>query len=127
VTSGDPQGGPHLATPPSLIIDASRFHDRVIVLGPHARGRGRTIVLVEPPLLTPRFAAPFGAFVRPGFGSAFATTGRFTTGSIGPFTTFSNSGAIPAPSVSLATPRQRIIVGGGRVIGGGRVLLGRRR
>ena len=24
MTSGDPQGGPHFATPPSLIIDASR-------------------------------------------------------------------------------------------------------
>jgi len=107
-----------------LIIDASRFNDRVIVLGPRDRGRGRTIVLVEPPLLTPRFAAPpFGTFAfGRGFGSAFATTGggRFTTGSIGPFTTFSNSGAVPVPSVSLAAPRQR-------VIGGRGFLLGRRR
>jgi hypothetical protein len=96
-----------------LIVGAAGFRERVIVLGPRERGMRRSIVIVEPPLVTvPRIVAPGVTFFVPRFGSPFVTTGgRFTTGSLAPFTTFSNSGAILAPSLSLAAPQQRVIVG----------------
>jgi hypothetical protein len=87
------------------IIDSAGFNRKVIILGPHSRGQHRAVFFVERSFRTAPFGLVDPRFRR--FGFAAGGAGRFTTGSIGPFTTFSNSGAVPPPF--LSTLRNRVV------------------